>query len=147
MSKKVVEGLRTMSPGPTSLGPVQLYICGESRAVAMKKYKLAFQGVDVDEAIDIETQDLGEDANLRRKAAREWWYQRKLWETRIWVDFGNDVILVDTISRRPDVPRNSVSTSLGYLTEYAGEDMKKITRLAIGGKWERWHCVSKISNL
>jgi len=148
MTKKVVEGLRTMSPDPTSLGPVQLYVCSESRAVAMKKYQLAFPGVDVDAAIDIETQDRGEDANPRRKAARGYWYQRKLWEKRIWVDFNNDIILVDTISRRPDVLRAArESTLLRFLTEYAGEDMKKITRLAIVGKWQLWQGSEEIASL
>jgi hypothetical protein len=65
--------------------------------------------------------------------ARESWQQKKLWEKRIWVDFDNDIILLDTMARRNIMPAVRELTALGLLTVYAGDEAKKIKRLAVGG--------------
>jgi hypothetical protein len=85
MTREVVKKMGITSPGPTSLGPAQLYVCSESRAVAMKRYQLAFNGVDID---------------LKPGDVREDWYQRKLEQRGIWVDFDNDIIFVDEVAEK-----------------------------------------------
>jgi hypothetical protein len=60
-----------------------------------------------------------------------------LWEKRIWVDFERDVIFVDTLKR------GALSLSFGarpvdplvLMRLYAKEEVKKIRRLAVGGRW------------
>jgi hypothetical protein len=135
-SKKMTAGLRDIPSAPTSLGPPQLYACSESRSRAAKRYQLAFGGVDYDLAAKMRFRSSKERkiANRKRKVARESWQQKKLWEKRIWVDFDNDIIVLDTMKRRDIMSPTQKITALGLLIVYAGEEVKKIKRLAVGGK-------------
>lgn len=44
-SENVGPDMGTLGFGPTSLGPVQMYACHESRELALTRYELAFGGV------------------------------------------------------------------------------------------------------
>ncbi|CZR62142.1 uncharacterized protein PAC_12039 [Phialocephala subalpina] len=126
-----IKEMHTKSPGPTSLGTVQLYVCRESRAVAMRRYELAFGGT-----IKKEFQRVKQNLDPRQKVALEDWESRKLWEKRIWVDFDNDIILMELVPRRRDMPVPAPTmTTLWSLNIYAREEVRKIRRLAIGGNW------------
>jgi hypothetical protein len=119
--------------GRVPQGPVQLYVCRESGALALKRYQRAFAGV----AIIPRGQPVRDVCEYRSQADRQTWNRRELWEKRIWVDFERDVIFVDTLKRgalslsfrtRPVDP-------LVLMRLYAKEEIKKIRRLAVGGRW------------
>jgi hypothetical protein len=120
--------LGTMSPGPTSLGPVALYVCSESRAVGTKRYEFAFKGKNI--ALIQGDPD-----------ARADWHRRKLGERGIWVDFERDIVFIDSIApedRRSNVLSPTLMyTELGWFTACAKEEAKKIKRLAVGGRWSK----------
>jgi hypothetical protein len=124
---EAVKKLGTMSPGPTSLGPVSLYVCRESRAVARKRYEFAFKGVNI--------------CLPRGSDARKDWIQKRLSQRGIWVDFKRDIVFIDSIApedRRKDVLCPTLMfTELGWFAACAKEEVEKITRLAIGGRWSK----------
>ena len=137
--------------GRTSRGPVQLYVCHESRALALKRYQRAFAGIAVRSSFSgllFRAQlPRGEPSyNLEEglQIDRQTWSRRQLWEKRIWVDFERDVILVDTLKRGPQ-SRNFRSPMrpvdpLVLMRMYAKEEMKQIRRLAVGGRWVPKNC-------
>jgi len=128
--------LGTMSPGRTSSGPVSLYVCSESRAIARRKYEFAFKGVDI---------------GLPHGDARKDWERRKLGERGIWVDFERDVVFVDSITpedRRTDVLYPTLHlTELTWFALCAEKEAKKITRLAVGGHWSKVSHVKRTLHL
>jgi hypothetical protein len=63
--------------------------------------------------------------------------QRELREKKIWVDFERDAILINTLERgtlsQNLAPRPADPLELMRL--HAEEELKKIRRLAVGGRW------------
>lgn len=131
--KQKKSDMGTMALGRISLGPVQLYVCRESRALALKRYQRAFGGVYL-----ILSGRLNREMwDSRGIADHQEWHRRKLWEKRIWVDFEHDVIFVDTL-KREDLSRSFRSRLIDPLVlmkKYAKEETSKIGRLAVGGRW------------
>jgi len=114
-------------------GPVQLYVCRESRAVALKRYQRAFAGIPLRPNRSEVDHSLKEGLQVDRQT----WNRRKLWEKRIWVDFDRDVIFIDTLRRGMESRnfRMRPVDPLVLMRLYAKEEIKKITRLAVGGRW------------
>lgn len=100
-------------------GPVQLFVCRESRALALKRYERAFAGV-----------------------ARGGGFPERLSEKRIWVDFERDTIFVDNLDRgflTRDHKSGRIDRAhpLTQMRFSVVEDMKRIKKLAIGGACRR----------
>jgi hypothetical protein len=131
--KQKKSDMGTMALGRISLGPVQLYVCHESRALALKRYQRAFGGIYL-----IPSSRLNRELwDSRGIADHQEWHRRKLWEKRIWVDFERDVIFVDTL-KREHLSQNfrlSLIDPLLLMKKYAKEETRKIGRLAVGGRW------------
>ncbi|KAF8852449.1 hypothetical protein BDZ45DRAFT_110758 [Acephala macrosclerotiorum] len=122
--------INSKSLGPTSLGPVHLYICWESRAVALRRYELAFT-----EAEDLEQGK--QRLRSRQDVALKDWDSRNSWQKGIWVDFERDIVLLDLLrQRRHDIhiPVRTMTT-LWFFKIYARREVQKIRRFAIGGNW------------
>ena len=110
---------------PPPPGPAALYVCRESRRVALRRYELAFGGTNLvphDEMFVAEWENGG--------------YARK----RTWVDFERDVIFVagadlsvDNMPMRIGIP--AMVVGLERLVFYAKEEVSKIRNLAVGGMW------------
>ncbi|KAE9373555.1 hypothetical protein N431DRAFT_231139 [Stipitochalara longipes BDJ] len=123
----------------SSRGPVQLYVCRESRALALKRYERAFSGVLMQPTV----REINCDWEQRRQVDHQTWNRRKLWEKRIWVDFKSDIIFIDTLKRGP-ASRNfrlRPVDPLVLMRLYAKDEIKRIRRLAVGGRWVM-HCGS-----
>ena len=103
-----------------SRGPVALEVCSESRGVALKRYEFAFGGV----FLSPESED------------KEEWDRTRLGGKRIWVDFKQDIIFIDTIYRPRIHARCPPQNPLGILRRYAPEDSNRIRRLALGSTWD-----------
>lgn len=99
-----------------SRGPVALEVCSESREVAMKRYELAFAGTNL---------------ALEAKDKKEW-DKKAFGEKKIWVDFEQDIIVVDAMWRPLKYSKCAPLRPLGLLRRYALEDSRKIRRLALG---------------
>jgi hypothetical protein len=117
----------SLTCGPSALGPVALYVCQESREIALQRYELAFGGVDVD--LDGSQKQYWEN---RRQEDKAEWDRLCLFHKRIWVDFMKDIIFVDGHHRTELYSKCSRREPLTLLRMYAPEEASKIKRLAIG---------------
>jgi hypothetical protein len=120
------EGYLTITPYmkvPPPRGPVALEVCRESRGIALKRYELAFAGINL----------LPGDVPFEKE-----WTKRRFGERRIWVDFKHDVLHIWNadlqIQNAANPPlRAHILGLFGYLPE----EFAKIRRLAIKGVWDR----------
>jgi hypothetical protein len=104
-------------------GPIALRVCHQSRAIALSRYQLAFGAVDMNRR-DRSSLTLG---GLDHGPSYEFVV---VGEPRIWIDFKRDEILNDS-SACGGMRYNPIAT----LTFCAKEEVKKIRRLSLGGRW------------
>lgn len=104
-------------------GPIALEVCHESRKVALKRYELAFAGINLvprDEPFEVE------------------WKKGRFGEKRIWVDFKNDVLFIWNAERQvpTEVTQQQWPHRLELFARYVPEETAKIRRLGISGAWD-----------
>lgn len=111
----------TITPGmntPPPPGPVALYVCHESRKLALKHYELAFGGTNCQPDTDTKFADA--------------WQKAGYGEKRIWVNFEIDTIFVALGQTHYLGCPGDILT---MLTCYAKEEVKKIKWLAFSKHW------------
>ena len=113
--------------GPTPLGPVALYVCRESREIAIQRYCLAFRGTNID--LDGNNKASWEQRSPEDKAE---WDRCRLSDRGIWVDFSRDIIFVDGHFRLGLYSKCSPVEPMNLIRTYAPVETSNIKRLAIG---------------
>jgi hypothetical protein len=122
----------TLSGGNVVQSPTTLYICQESRALALQRYKRAFGRVTLDAPLSFfcnACYELGDTSA---------WDNAVIGQPKIWVDFETDVIVVDSLWEPKDVyypnltfPERAPFSSLSLLRIFAREESKNIRRLVV----------------
>ncbi|KAH8676439.1 hypothetical protein BGZ60DRAFT_428962 [Tricladium varicosporioides] len=100
------------------LGPSLLYVCSESREVALQYYALEFGGMH------------WMDGNRQFK---ERWERYELGEKKIWVDFKRDVVFLEFIHIFNI--QNFMQILSYFMKDGNGGSLGRIRRLGIGGAW------------
>jgi hypothetical protein len=109
--------------------PPALYICRESRAVALRNgYEIAFKGwlANKDGEREHEWQKYLEGEDL------EFWERNALSKKGIWVNFERDVFMFDALLRDGRYLMWSQQNPLALLRRYARKDTQRIQGLALG---------------
>jgi hypothetical protein len=126
----------TLAGGKIISRPTTLYICHESRALALQRYKPAFGRVQLDAKYDFFCNDCYE---LGDNSA---WDKAIFREPKIWVDFEQDAIVVDSYWERkvehyPNVrfPEQAPFSPLSLIKIFAEEESKNIRRLGVAARY------------
>jgi hypothetical protein len=125
----------TLSGGRIIQSPAALYVCQESRALALQRYKRAFGRVTLDTSYRwfcSPSYELGDTSAFDDAV---------IGQPTIWVDFERDVIVVDSLWQPKDTP-NSYSkfpertrfSPLSLIRIFAKEESKSIRRLGVAAR-------------
>jgi hypothetical protein len=118
-------------------GPAALFVCHESRQLALQRYQPAFSSVTVEVHNAFFSPPYPGRWTIRKLEDTRRWKDRKFGKKQFWIDFERDIVVVDTMKRMGEdnpyylfVP---LHYPLGMIRTFAAEDGQKIKRLAIGG--------------
>jgi hypothetical protein len=125
----------TLSGGLVVQSPATLYICQESRALALQRYKRVFGRVTLDAPFAFfcnACYELGDTSP---------WQNAVIGQPKIWVDIGRDVVVVDSLWEPKDVhypnlkfPERAPFSPLSLLRIFAKEESKNIRRLGVAAR-------------
>ena len=109
------------SSGFCPAAPAQLHVCRESRALALRRYQLAFPGRDF---------TAKKSAKASKTTFDKAWINQQLGKSKIWFDFDRDTLL---LYRSMEPSRTGVvATSLEATVRHAHQDIVKIKNLGLG---------------
>jgi hypothetical protein len=139
LDKWIAKGTNHLFSTGSLRGPAALFVCRESRQLALQRYQPAFSSTS---SVTVEVHNAFFSPpypgpwTIRKLEDTRRWNDRKLGKS-IWVNFEQDIVVVDTVKRMGEdnpyylfVP---LHYPLGMIRTFAAEDGQKIKRLAIGG--------------
>jgi hypothetical protein len=127
---------KLFSRGDPSI-PAALFVCHESRQLALGKYERAFGRVvvDVDNAFLVRQDRTIE---IRMLEHSRLWNERSFGKKRSWVNFEQDIVVVEIVSRNKGSSKSYIHVpsidQLGMIRSFAAEEGRKIRKLAIEGR-------------
>ena len=114
--------------------PVALFVCRESRELALKRYCLAFGGTKHWHCPSPAHRDLGD----------EDWERCRHGEKRIWVDFERDTLVAACVTASDGFWQHVDRAPLSLMAQFAPVETRMLRRVAVGGFWtESWRYPGK----